>query len=385
LNIGIDIRLLESHHRYRGIGVYLESILNNLALVDNRNQYYLFTSDSRQALKLKLPRSFNYKLISVGPLPANSSQRLKAVFRPLAWDSETYEIDVFLQPELANGFPRGRVKKISVLYDLIPILYKDRYYPKKPLGKSWLVQKLLLLAYRHQLKGYKKLDAVIAISKSSRDDLVSYDQAIDTHKISVIPLGVETTRQAGREPGFSDKLTRPFFLYVGSCDYRKNVVDIIKAFQLFRLVGNDGVLVLVGRDFKDAMPEELKETIDKSAYKQDIMLPGFVDSQALNWLYAHAAAFLFASLYEGFGMPPLEAISHSCPVISYRNSSLPEVLDDAVLWAHDANSMATYMIKLQGDSKLRKVMVNDGRRQALKFTWGKTAKETLALVERLHG
>lgn len=383
LIIGIDIRPLATHHQYRGIGTYIKQLLCQLSKIDPKNKYCLFVDKNLSKPVLELDPGFNYQFIEVDRLPDSLKSRLMAAYHPLDWNTDSWEVDIFLQPDLSNGLPRGQAKKIAVFYDLIPFLFKKYYYPKRKVSKQWLVEELLWRAYVKTLKSYKKLDAVIAISESSRRDLLKSDSKLSANKIHAIYLGVSSAIKSNFRSTSVDSSDNPYFLYVGSCDWRKNVPALVEAFNSVRESKNCR-LILVGKDIKEGSSPELNKAIAASPFKKDIVLTGFVDDRRLRHLYSSAEAFVFASLYEGMGLPVLEALAAGCPVISYDNSSIGEVTGDAVLSVNSPLEMAASMRKiLEMDIASRKKIIAKGLKQAKRFSWHKTARETLSLFENI--
>lgn len=178
----------------------------------------------------------------------------------------------------------------------------------------------------------------------------------------------------------------PYILYIGGADPRRRIQDLITAFNHVRAAGISCRLVLVGFDFQDIekIPnDQVKKALRYSSYGADIYLLGFVDSQQKALLYKQAAAFVYPSLYEGFGIPVLEAMEYGCPVICYDNSSLREVGGKAALYTSGFEDTADTLKKLLAEPAFRTQVIKKGQKQAAQFTWQKTLKTLIGTVNAI--
>lgn len=234
----------------------------------------------------------------------------------------------------------------------------------------------------HQL--YRKLtvpraarvaDGILTISNFSREEIVE-ELGASPSKIAVVYLGVDRSFTDGAPPVAS--LPEEYVLYAGAMNPRKNVGAIVESFR--RLKARTDVshkLVLVGpenkRIFKDFEVDE----------REDVVLPGYLPQEELEATYANADAFLFPSFYEGFGLPPLEAMASGTPVIASNVTSLPEVLGDAAVLVdpHDVKAITTELERVLTDRSFHDELVAKGRQRADEFTWTRTARETGAILK----
>ena len=245
--------------------------------------------------------------------------------------------------------------------------------------------------YAEMLASYKGAKAVMTISQSSKNDYLAYIENI-ADKITVAPLGGAEASSPKITPQNRSSVRKkyglgksPYLLYVGGIDLRKNIAGLARDFFALKESHPDLKMVMVGKEF--SLKRDLKmvgwtaELEKHPAAAKDIIIPGFVPDEDMAVLYAEAAVFPFPSLYEGFGLPILEAMHMGCPVVCYDNSSLPEVSGNAALVVENCTSMAPAIDKILDDKKLRDDLVKRGHAQVKKFSWDNTAQKTLAVLE----
>lgn len=392
MKIGIDIRALQSHNEFRGIGRYISSLLSSITFIDSKNEYvfYVFSDRPNPLKKIKIPDTFSYKIENIEPIYKSHKVRLGIFYKenyPI--DSNLVKgLDVFFQPDLNYGLPRG-VKTVTVFYDLIPLLFwnknKSKMYKGLRRVKISLADKILQQKYLSVLKSYRKADRIIAISNSSKNDLLKFSREINSSRVKTVHLGVDTIPK--RTGALDIKLPKNYLLYVGGIDLRKNITGLAKIFFEIKSQGYDDLkLVMMGKEFKNE--RELYdlgwyESVEGSNFLKDIIFTGYVKDEELVEYYKHAKAFVFPSLYEGFGLPVLEAMAMGAPVVAFKNSSITEIAENAALLCKDNKEFIEGVKSLLENNKLRKSLIEKGYKQAKKFSWEKTAKETLKVIEGL--
>jgi len=278
--------------------------------------------------------------------------------------------------ELAHFGPFGLekdVKRLTMIHDLTPILF-PQFHP----AKSVFFHKLLLN------KVLKDADHIITNSENSKKDIIK-KYPFCKSKVDSIPLGVDTNISFEEDATVFEKhkINKPYFLHVGTIEPRKNLSRLLHAYNEFRQEGSKVVdLVLVGK--KGWKCESIYNLIEKSPYREDIKITGFLNERELYTLYSRAQAFIYPSHYEGFGLPILEAMKYGSVVLSARNSSLPEVGADVAIYFEnkaELKNLMTEVLIMRPDE--RDTLSERGKSRAREFSWNKTAESTLALIEKV--
>ncbi len=234
-----------------------------------------------------------------------------------------------------------------------------------------------------------RLTRVITVSESSKRDIVEHAR-VPSAKVTVIPNGVDHGRFHLRDQAEAKQRaatligTRdPFILFVSRIEHPgKNHVRLIEAFSRFKALGeHPHKLVLAGKDWTRA--GEVHQAAEASPFASDILFPGFVELEDLPVLYAASQMTAFPSLYEGFGIPVLEAMACGAPVACSNTSSLPEVAGDAALLfdPQDPASICESLLRVTGDTDLRGRLVDDGLSWCQRFSWEATATRTLEVLK----
>lgn len=245
--------------------------------------------------------------------------------------------------------------------------------------------------YKHISKNLtysvERSEKVIAVSEFTSREVHELLQ-VPTEKICVVPCapsfapGIVPLQELSKKYG----IDTPYLLYVGTIEPRKNLVRLIRAFErLKRETGITHQLVLAGGNGWNN--EEIYCTAMDSPYAKDILFIGFVSAEEKNALYQNADVFVFPSLYEGFGIPPLEAMHFGCPVVTSDAASLPEVVGSAACLVNplDDVSIAEGIFRVLHDEDYRKSLVAEGSRQEKKYTWDASAAKLTRLCREILG
>jgi glycosyltransferase involved in cell wall biosynthesis len=296
----------------------------------------------------------------------------------LPWDLYRFKPDVLFMPIQQIPYLRpSKMKTVAVVHDLA--VHK---YPEQFTYKDW--------ALLHTFSAYvaRQADEVIAVSKATADDIEKYYGR--TEDVSVVYHGVD--HQRFRKPRDDEEkkaawrkikeqlpgIGQPYVLYVGQIQPRKNLIRLIDAFDQIGAKDRDVQLVVAGGH--GWLKKEILERAEKARCKERIHMVGTVSDELLSGLYWNADSFVLPSLYEGFGMPILEAMACGCPVVTSSVSSMPEVAGGAAILVDpgDVESIAEGIDKARADrEKLREL----GIKRASQFDWEKAAKETMQVLE----
>ena len=394
--IGIDIRALQTGHKFRGIGEVAKQVTNRLLPLAQRDGcsvlFYEYDDGDDPKKLLTIPKGLEYDVIKVGKQPehdkhATASQKLRRSFDALYGHpvKDSGESDVFLQFDYAFGVPED-AKTVLVKHDLIPYIFWDRFFEsawvpfKNRAARTTL--RTLFANYRYKKMLRRSLanaEAIVAVSESTKNDVKRFFNISDK-KLKVAHLGVDvkpSLTQHAKTP--ISMPTKPYLLFVGAGDERRRVDDLVAAYNNLKADGRDIQLVLVGENFKK--PEHIpnkrtRDAILQSSYLKDILTLGYVDDETKQQLFRGAVAFVYPTQYEGFGIPVLEAFLLETPVITYKNSSIPEVGGDQAIYAKDwADIVEKAVMLLDEDDASRQRRIASAKKYAKKFTWDKTAAE----------
>lgn len=234
----------------------------------------------------------------------------------------------------------------------------------------------------------KQATKILTISNASRNDIIKEYKVpeadvVTTHLGIKEPVSLEPHVYSMNELKAKYGIADNYFLFVGTLQPRKNIVRLIEAFAKVHKKDHNLQLVIVGR--RGWMYEEILEAPEKYGVTDAVKFLENIGDDELPMFYKNAIAYVLPSLYEGFGLPVLEAMQYDCPVITSKISSLPEAGGDAALYVNpkDASDIAEKMEKLLNHEAARKELIAKGREQVKKFSWDKTAKETLAVLEEV--
>lgn len=299
----------------------------------------------------------------------------------IAWSAHRHGLALVHDPTGLVPLGATRAKRIATIHDVIPYIYPDAStMVNRVITRGWLP-----LAAR-------RLDTVITDSAQSKADIVRYLGA-RPERVEVVPLGVDERYQPISPPATAAVLDRlgitfPYILFVSAVEprkKRKNLVGVLEAYAQVRGWSDRWKLVVAGRVQRDFTP--VFETIDRLGLEPHVHFTDFVAEADLPALYSGADLFVLPSLYEGFGLPVLEAMASGAPVVTSNTSSLPEVAGDAAILVdpHCSDAIAGAMKRVLSNPCLRAELSTKGRERAVQFTWQRTARETISIYERVLG
>jgi len=355
--------------QYAGIHVYTREILKALVAVDKENEYIVVRGKAGEKIE-----GAEEIIVPVNPnIPAHKEWRL---FRAIPRALVRAGVDVVVEPRHFGPFnlPKN-IRRVVVLHDLTPILFPDYHVLSSRILHRYLLPPVL-----------RRADHVITVSEHTRRDLVARFPFTEKKSTSIL-LGRDQSFVPKNDNTVLEKygILLPYFLYVGTLEPRKNLTVLVDAYNTFRQrSGLNHQLVLVGK--KGWKIDNLLEKIQQSPFQKDIILTGYVAREELPVLYTMSEIFVYPSLYEGFGLPVLEAMSCGARVITSEVSSLPEVGGDAAMYfdPNSAKQLANLMLQLAFDAPLLKILSEKSLAQAQQFSWEKTARKTLNVLQNLH-
>lgn len=392
--IGIDIRALQTGHRFRGIGEVTKQVTNRVLPLAKRDGhsiiFYEYDEDDPKKL-LDIPKGLEYKVVKLGKQPENDSgatrahkirRNLKALYGSPIKDSG--KSDVFLQFDYAFGVPKN-TRTVLIKHDLIPYVFWDRFFESAwvPFKNKAARTTLRTLFANHKYKrilrrSLANAGLIVTVSESTKNDVQRFFK-VSEKKLKVAHLGVDVKpAKTNSVDEVVDIPTKPYLLFVGAGDERRRVDDLVAAYNNLKADGRDIQLVLVGENFKK--PEHIpnKRTRDAvlgSSYRTDILTMGYVDDATKQKLFKESVAFVYPTQYEGFGIPILEAFLLGTSVVTYKNSSVGEVGGEHALYAHDWSDIVHITERLLDESsQSRKKRLNAAKKYAESFTWDKTAQ-----------
>jgi glycosyltransferase involved in cell wall biosynthesis len=352
-----------------GIGRYALLLVENYYRLFRDDEFFLIANDSSQLSQVKGSCSARGILISSPPFSFSEHLELPAALKRI-------KPDIFHAPSIAVPFTTV-VPTIMTIHDMIPFVLEDR-------------RETMNILYRHIVlkRAVQKSRAVILDSEHTRDDVVRLLRP-GHDRLHVVPLGVEETfyREIEEDRLLSLKekhsLQAPFFFSLTSPRKHKNPEGLIRAFSDFTERVKEKVLLVVGGLVSDAT----RKFADSLPCSDRIRFVHYLTDDELVMVYKMSLAFLFASLYEGFGLPVLEAMAAGTPVITSRATSIPEVGGDAVIYFEPGNSreLTEKMVMIFNDAKLRTDLIEKGRERARHFTWEACARKTYEVYKLASG
>ncbi len=367
MKIGIDARMFGS--KQGGLGRYIEQLILHLEKIDTTNEYVIFLRPSNWAHYS--PTNTNFKKV-LADVPWYSWQEQLL----LPWIIAKEKVDLMHFPHW--NVPLLYNKNFVVtIHDLLLLHYPSRQASTLGPIKYFIKNFFFRLTLNHAVYKSQK---IITVSQFSKQDITE-TLKIDKEKISVTSLSPMLLSNIYNPPySLRTKygINKPYWLYVGVAYPHKNLKWLTDAWKIFHDKNSDYQLVLVGH--KNYFYRQLIEYIEKNQIP-DIIFTDYVPDLELPELYQNASLYVFPSLYEGFGLPPLEAMQYDLPVIASRTTCLPEILDDAALF-FDPKDALDFIAKAElalTDQATRTRLIENGQKNLQKYSWNETAKLTLQI------
>jgi len=366
LSVALDARVL----RYTGIGSHLQGLLTEYLRDPSSGRFLLF-GDPQELAPFLADARFTCWPLAPQMYSLPGQLRLSLALRQSS--ARVCHVPHVMAPWFC------RQPLVVTIHDLI-----YRLFPEELPSRSHR------LFYATMLRlAARRADRIVAVSAHTQQDVIRL-LGVPPAKISVIPNGVGEQFRPVQDPDARRRvcarygLERPFLLYVGLQKPHKNVAGLVRMFaQVQARTGRRYQLALVGR--ADPRYTHLRAEMSRQGVEREVVLTGYVPEEDLPTLYSAAAAFAFPSFYEGFGLPPLEAMACGTPVVASNVASLPEVLGDAA-WLLDPRAeeaFAEALVRVLEDREVREELRTRGLAQAAQFTWRASAQRTVAIYREL--
>ncbi len=363
MKIAIDARKWRDY----GIGTYVRNLVRHLAHLDRATTYFLFCDRADEAHLRDLAENFV-------PVVETSGKYSLAEHLSIPRKLHNLGVDLFHSPHYVLPLLTTKPSVVTV-HDCIHLLF-PQYLPSRA-----------AFHYARFMMGsaVRRSRLVFTVSEASRRDILRFYPDANPERVQVVPNAIDESLL--EDPGEEEiervkeryQIRGRFVLYVGNIKPHKNLDRLVAAFaSLKKRSGFEEVKLLI---IGDQLHQQgfLRRAVESAGVRQDVRFFGFVPDTTLAALYRLASVFAFPSLYEGFGLPPLEAMACGTPVVTSRISSLPEVVGDAAILVDplSVDDIARGIARVLEDETLRKDLVARGRSRARQFSWERSVKAIL--------
>lgn len=381
MRIGVDIRVLMDEY-YSGVSQYAANLLEAILAQDVQNEYRLFYNSFKPAWeRLQRFERANARLLG-SRLPNKVFNYLgqKLISRPRL-DCFLGGVDVFWSPHFNFSSLQQGTRSVVTVHDLSFLRYPSFFSWRQNLWHRLLNVKKIL----------RRADTIVAVSESTKNDIIEL-VGVASEKIVVIYSGDNASGKRAAVNGDFRKqadnflslkgLSGRFILFVGTIEPRKNVSGLITAFDRLKQQPELADLKLVLAGGRGWRTKKIYDRWQESPYRDDIVFLGYVSATEQDYLYSRASAFAYPSFYEGFGLPPLEAMSWGLPVICSNVSSLPEVVGEAAVMINpfSPSEIAAALSEVLLDQSLAALLSKRGLERSCLFSWEKTARQYLEVL-----
>lgn len=363
--MNIVINAVLSYDKPRGVGRYINNLLPALAKLDKENQYYVYYGKWMKEYDFLNLNQSNIHFIQ---LDIKNNQLIRNIYLAikLPIDCRKYKPDIlFLIDTQALIIKPCRV--ISTIHDLAEFVLTEKYSKVHAFLRRHIV--------RHQVK---ISDYILTVSQYSKKDIC--------RRFGISEQKVHVTYNAVKMPvKIIKKKTKNYFLFVSETERAKNLMGLIKAYNLLSNdIKNNFCIYVIGKKGNDY--DNIIKEIVRTGIKDKVKFFGYVKDEELTNLYMEAYAFVFPSFFEGFGLPVLEAMAMGIPVLCSNTSSIPEVGGNAVLTfnPYKDSEIAKQMEKIITKNGLREEMITKGLERAKMFSLDNTAEGTLRIINKIN-
>ena len=360
VKVAIDAR---KWHDY-GIGTYVRNLVRHLARMDRETTYFLFCQRADESTLRDLAENFVPVVEDSAGYGVREHVSIPLKLRRLG--AQLLHSPHYVRPLLCG------VPSVVTIHDCIHLLF-PQYLPNR---MAW--------RYAHVIMGsaVRRSALVFTVSEASRRDILHFYPWADPEKVVVVPNAIDADLLEDPGPEEMERVRERyqirgrFVLFAGNIKPHKNLGRLIEAFALLRnRPGHDDLRLLIIGEEVSRYPS-LRRAMESAGVRAEVRFFGFVPHRTLAALYRMASVFAFPSLYEGFGLPPLEAMACGTPVLTSRLSSLPEVVGDAAVLIdpYDVEDIACGLERLLSDKALRAALVEKGHARARSFSWERSVR-----------
>jgi glycosyltransferase involved in cell wall biosynthesis len=376
VRVAIDIRRMSDF----GVGTYTRNVVRALGRLDHQNEYILIGPPDKVSEIGFLPPNFQTVALNEGDSTVKGYFECRSILR-------RHNCDLVHIPHLF-WMPRSLpCPYVMTVHDLLEHMYRTH-------DGSGVMRSLHFQLTRKVLKGAARILAVSNFTKTEIEKLFG----IPSPRIEVVHNAIDPRFLHGHASEADRQflaqryqITYPFLLYAGRISPHKNLVRIIEAFSALRAeLDKEGKfpdlkLIIIGDEL--SKHPDLRRTVIRGGVQNDVRFLGFVPIEVLRIFYDAAKIFVFPSLYEGFGLPPLEAMAHGTPVLTSNTTSIPEVVGNAAVLVNAENvfEIMRAMLRVLLDQSLRDRLKARGYEQAKKFSWDESASKILGVYEEVAG
>lgn len=374
MKIGLSTSVMQRGRS--GVGQYVLALVRALLPAARQHEFTLFVLEE-DLEKFDFARG----VMRLVPVP----ERYRPAVRDIAWHQTVLPVlarrlglDVLHVPSYRRMLWRKPCALVATIHDLAPFRLAGKYDRARMFYGRVVARRLA-----------RRQDEIIAVSKHTACDIAAFF-GLPRHQLTVVPNGLDhfrfNTRELGDRRAIAARrgITAPFFLYVARLEHpAKNHVKLIHAFNRFKATtGSPWQLVLGGSDWHGA--EHIHAAVQRSPFRDAIHSLGFVSDVELPAWYRAADGFVYPSAYEGFGMPPVEAMACGCPVLSSNRGALAEVVGGAaqIINPDDEDAFTLHLSRFAADASLRDDLREAGLGHARRFDWTRTAEATLGVYQR---
>jgi glycosyltransferase involved in cell wall biosynthesis len=374
MRIAIDIRRLWEF----GLATYIRNVVRTLGRVDAVNEYFLLGAAARFEQLGALPDNFHF-------LPLQNPEGTYASYFEMRRVFNANQVDLIHVPHTFWRPLITRIPYVITVHDLLDYMYRAR--TNTGMGRalhSYMTRQVMHRAAR-----------IFAVSKFTKRDVARYFD-VEPSKIEVIYNALDESFQRGHSTPEEQAMVRgryqvdsPFLLYAGRISPHKNVTRIIEAFSALKTelakerAFPDLKLIIIGDEV--SKNPDIRRAVIRSGMQHEVRFLGYVSIDVLRIFFDMAKVFVFPSLYEGFGLPPLEAMAHGTPVVASNTSALPEVVGHAALMVNPENvfEISRALQRALTDQPLRERMKAAGLEQAQRFSWEVSVRRMLKVYEQV--